>query len=76
MEQELDKLNWESRFDTFISYWKNIGDYTLHVSRHIKETKWTVTLIDCDNDNEIVINYNANFKWLMDLANLLYIAEN
>jgi hypothetical protein len=79
MEQELNKLNWEHQFDTFITYWKKIGYYTIYVSKHTKETKWNVTLIewwDGNQSNEITINHNANFKWLMDLVQILSIAKN
>lgn len=79
MEEELSKLNWENRFDTFITYWKEIGEFKLYVSRHINESKWTATLVQWDEEpysNEININYDTNFKWLMDMVQLLSIAQH
>jgi len=79
MEEELVKRNWEHRFDIFAlskytTYWKTIGEYDLVISRHIKETKWTATLVD--KENEITLNYDADIKWVLDLVELLSVNEN
>jgi len=72
------ELGWENRCDTFDTYYKKINDYEVCVSQHTTEKHWTVTLVHWhDNEtNEIAINYDATFEWVVAISEMLSYGAN
>ncbi len=70
---QLTSLGWNSRFDTFETYYKKIGDYEIIVSKHISETKWDCTLVEWNEEviNEITLNSDYDFEWIIKLVDVL-----
>ena len=71
----LSDLGWRNRCDTFDTYYKKINDYEVCVSKHINSKSWSVTLVEWDesgnNSDEITINYDATFDWVVQLTEVL-----
>ena len=72
--RKLSDLGWKTRFDTFETYWKEINDYEIIVSKHINSKSWDCTLVqhfDENGSDEININCDATFDWVIKLVDLL-----
>ena len=71
--RRLSELGWQNRCDTFDTYYKKINNYEIVVSKHIKETKWQVTLVLHDGgfEDEITINEDAKLEWIISITELL-----
>lgn len=76
--QKLSDLGWKTRFDTFETYWKEINDYEIVVSKHINSKSWDCTLVqhfdeytDKMESAEVTINLNATFDWVIKLVDIL-----
>lgn len=74
---ELDKLKWESRFDTYLTFNKKIKDFNLTVYRHITQKEWSCCISEYDGDtcDEVIINYDATLEWVLSLEKLLLEAK-
>ncbi len=70
-QDELLRLGFKPRYDSFISYTKLIDDLSIHVYKHIQETKWICVLIDDTTDNEISVSYDCDTEFAISLMNLL-----
>lgn len=71
---ELTKHNFKAHYDTFESYMLNIDDFNIIIDKHINETKykcWIVSNYDGVKSDEICINDDCTFEWIMDLVELL-----
>lgn len=71
--KRLIDLGWSSRLDTFETYYKSIDDYQIFVGRHIEQDPFWVTLIY--HECEIIVNYDADFDWVVSLDKLLSNAD-
>lgn len=80
MSQLSNLEGWTNRCDTYDTYYKKINDYEICVTKYINSTKWEVVLIEWDahgsQSNEIPLNYNATFEWVIKLTELLTSANN
>jgi hypothetical protein len=76
----LSELGWRNRYDTFDTYYYEINDYKIYVSRHVNSQSWSVTLVEYDSEineiNEITINSNATFDWVIQLKEVLSNTTN
>jgi hypothetical protein len=70
---KLIELGWKWRYDTFETYWKQIYNYEIIVSKHIKyEKAWTCTLVKNEGGNdEITISHDCSFEWVKKIEDLL-----
>lgn len=62
------------RTDAFDTYSKKINDCEIIVSKYTKSSKWECVLIEFAADgrnDEITINYDATFDWVVSLEKLL-----
>lgn len=81
--KDLVKLGWENFFDgSFDQYYKNIREFQICVHKQITDDKWECTLIaheDCKkysefNDfvlNEITVNTDTTFQWVIDFEKII-----
>lgn len=71
---ELTKYGFKPRYDTFESYMLNIEDLNIIVDKHNKETKfkcWLINNYDGTKSDEICVNDDCTFEWVMSLVELL-----
>lgn len=77
--EKLSTLGWTNRSDNFDLYYKKINVYRVYVSKPISSENWMVRLVECNeelNPEEIVLNYDADFDWVIRLTNILEEAKN
>lgn len=70
---KLVELGWKFRYDIFETYWKQIHNYEIIVSKHIKyEKAFTCTLVKYEGGNdEITISHDCSFEWVKKIEDLL-----
>ncbi len=71
----LSEMGWSNRCDTYDTYSKKINDYEIMVHKHINSKDWQCTLVEWNENgslsDEITINYDASFEWVVSIAELL-----
>jgi len=77
MEEELKKLGFDHRFDTFICYYKKIYNNIIYIDHHISDTEWKCTLVSDDEyQDEIYLNYDCTVEWVKSLVLILETAND
>jgi len=69
----LSEMGWSNRGVTYDTYSKKINNYEIMVHRYINSTNWQCTLVEWNGNlsNEITINYDASFEWIISITELL-----
>lgn len=67
---QLINLGWDYRFDSYETYWKDIKEFRLFVTKHINNKNFSTIIID-EDDNEFELSDNSTVEWVIKLEKLL-----